>query len=123
MKNVAIFHSANKVISGALLLLLLAGTASAMPPHDREPDFDRMAERLELDDSQKASFITIMKEAHQEKKAQREATKEKTKQQLASILTEEQLGKMEQAHDRRDERRKEMKGKKRRHCKDDDQYN
>lgn len=105
-----------KAISGILITGLLSTAIIASPTfaHDDErgkkrgPNIERLAERLELSEAQKVSFIEIMtvqlekRQALQEEvKAERAALKTETLESLQTILDEEQLGKMEKMMERR----------------------
>lgn len=97
-----------KLILTALLGITL--TAQAAPGTDapRTPDFDRLAQRLELDANQTEAFKTIMKARHEQRQntlkrilAEKKQQDEETRQQLAGVLTEDQLkalGEMERRH-------------------------
>ena len=95
------------VIVSALCVGILgvAGVASAMPPKHK-PDFNRLAEELQVTAAQKDEFVAIMKEQHRERislqqslrqqdreqhKARMDELKEALIGKLQAVLTAEQL--------------------------------
>jgi len=76
------------------LLLLIAAAASAQPPGPPPhggPPIDEIASQLGLTDAQKTEVKRIFDEAHARMEAQREQMRSDVDQQLALILTPEQL--------------------------------
>ena len=99
------------LLTAAALGLTLATGAWANPSdhngerHDRhEQHMDRMAERLDLDDSQRAQIEALMKAHHERTAEARAAIKESHEQmrdEVRAILNEEQVAKMEKMHKRK----------------------
>ncbi|WP_369599891.1 Spy/CpxP family protein refolding chaperone [Hahella sp. SMD15-11] len=88
----------------ALSTLLTIGLTGTVLAHDQDrgPDFDRMADKLELTQEQRDAFIDIMKGQHEKRQAIMDSTREQmkalddeTRARLKNVLTEEQLARME----------------------------
>ena len=72
---------------------------------DRQPNFERMADRLELSDEQRTEFISVMEAQHAQRveimansgtRESMRALREDTRGQLADILTDEQMTQLEE---------------------------
>lgn len=97
-----------KIIAAIALSALMAPVAlMAHPGYGKTGE--RMAEELGLSAEQRTQVEAIMQDAREQRKAQREATREK----MNAVLNEEQRSKLEQMHqDRRaqwEERKRERK--------------
>lgn len=92
------------IISGVLASALYATPVFAKGGHDhkRGPNIERIAEKLELSEAQTVSFTEIMeaqgekrKALQEEVKTQHEALRAETIASLQTVLSEEQLEKVE----------------------------
>lgn len=97
------------LLTAAALGLTLATGAWANPAehggdrHDRH--MDRMAERLELDDSQRTQIEALMKAHHARTAEARAAIKqshEQMRSEVRAILNEAQVEKMEKMHEKKE---------------------
>ena len=129
----------NRTTLFALALTLFAAPALASPGgHDRTPNFERLATKLELSDTQTSEFTRIMTERHEQRRSQMEALRAQresegksdelraqfkaaraqdkldTRNALSGVLTTEQLDKMDAMMERRG------KGKRNRRNRDND---
>ena len=86
----------------SILFLSVSAMAIATPPRHK-PDFDRLAQELQVTDAQKDQFMTIMREQHEKRKALHEQGREAVKERMDSldkaliskleaVLTPEQMG-------------------------------
>lgn len=103
--------------------MILAMTLAAVVPlaayaavdgpsrHDRGARMERMAERLNLDESQKTRMEALFKEH----KAERQALREQMQAQIREILNEEQFAKMQEHREKRREHRKERRERHKNH--------
>ncbi|MGH1440100.1 MAG: hypothetical protein ACRBBR_08335 [Cellvibrionaceae bacterium] len=108
-----------------LLVVFLAGIlgSSLVVAHGKkEPNFDRLAEELNLEESQKAEFVSLMQSQHEKRKVIKEASREERKNMmdqhreetlsaLSSVLTDEQLSSFETHLEQRRAESKERKMK------------
>lgn len=100
--------------AGALGLMLATGSWATANEHgghgghggdrgDRyEQHLDRMAERLELDDTQRARIEALMKQHHERTAEARAAMKQSHEQmrtEMRAILNEDQIAKMDEMHE------------------------
>lgn len=85
----------------SFLTFMTASAAYGMPPR-HEPDFEHLAEEIQISDEQMESFLSIMHEQHENRKSihdeGRENIKDRMEQlddelvnRLSGILTEQQL--------------------------------
>ncbi len=101
----------------ALGLTLATGAWASPGDHggDRhERHMDRMAERLELDDSQRARIEALMKQHHErtaDARAEIKQSHEQMRTEMRAILNEDQLAKMEKMHEKKGEKKGKRKGK------------
>jgi Spy/CpxP family protein refolding chaperone len=116
----------------ALIFSALAAPALANPG-GHAPDFDRVAERLGLDEAQTEQFSAAMQAQHERNQARiaplreqmqqlRAEIQQETNATASGILTPEQMEKFERMQERRAqkrERRRDMRGQRR--GRDDDQ--
>ncbi|MEX0900359.1 MAG: periplasmic heavy metal sensor [Gammaproteobacteria bacterium] len=93
------------LLTAAALGLTLASGAWANPGEhggDRhERHMDRMAERLDLTDSQRAQVEALMKQHHERTADAREQIKkshEQVRTEIRALLNEDQIAKMEKMH-------------------------
>ena len=100
------------LLTAAALSLVLATGAWANPAEhggDRhERHMDRMAERLDLDDSQRARVEELMKAHHErtaEARAQIKESHEQMRSEMRAILNEDQIAKMEKMHEHEGKRK------------------
>jgi len=114
-----VFNS-KKTYMAALLLFGFAVSSLAFSNDKREPDFNRLADKLELVDYQKAEFISVMKIQHEKRQALKEVAREdrksvmeqhhsETLSSLSEVLNDEQLGSFEAHVDKRKERHEARK--------------
>lgn len=97
-----------------LVSLLTLGMAAGAMAHDHKADGSRMAKHLEVTESQMPAFTAVM-EAQKEKRralfeafrAQQDALEAETAEDLAGVLTPEQLTKLEDMKAKRQEKREE----------------
>ncbi|OZG73289.1 hypothetical protein BTA51_12495 [Hahella sp. CCB-MM4] len=89
----------------------LSAFAFAQQDERHPPRMERMFEELQLTEEQQQQVQQIMDASRQ----QHQAIFEDTKAQMATILTQEQLDKMESRH------HEGPRGKKRDHCDDEDE--
>jgi|GEM_PF-1869139 len=108
------------VISSMALALTLSAGAFAMSHEDgeRRPGdgkrLEKMAQHLDLNDQQKSQVAQIMKAQGEKRKvmmethkAQRDAMQADMRSQLSGVLTPEQMQKLGNMREERDERREE----------------
>lgn len=96
------------LIPAAALALALSGGVAAQPgmAGDEMPrHMDRMAEKLELTDTQRTQVAELMKAHHERMQAAREQLHE----DLKKLLTPEQAAKLDAMHERMGEHRGEHK--------------
>lgn len=82
-----------RMILTAVALALVSPVALAdpsMPPRGAPP-IDEIATKLQLDDTQKAEVKRILDAAHQRMEAARKANMQQVDNELAAVLTVEQL--------------------------------
>lgn len=104
----------NKTLLTAVVLGLSLATSAWANPDDHGGDrherhMDRMAERLELDDSQRARMEALMNQHHERTAAARAQIKQSHEQlrtEMRAILSEEQVAKLEKMHERHDKKDK-----------------
>jgi Spy/CpxP family protein refolding chaperone len=101
------------LLTAAALSLALATGAWANPAEhggDRhERHMDRMAERLDLDDSQRARVEALMEQHHArtaEARAQIKRSHEQMRTEMRAILNEDQIAKMEKMHEKKGEKKR-----------------
>jgi phosphate starvation-inducible protein PhoH len=106
-----------KLTAVLMVVAALAGagfTAQSLA-YDTDRHIERLADRLDLEASQKSEFETIVKAHHEAMKAKREAKREAMKaemkashqaleQQLEAVLTEQQMEAFKKMHEKRMER-------------------
>ena len=110
------------IVTG-LLALTLATQVIAADTDRTTRHLERMADRLELDASQRDAFMTTM-QAQQEKRralmegvqAQMQTLHDETTAQLSGVLTAEQLEALQKHHGKGKHKGMWMDGKKGRHC-------
>jgi len=120
----------------ATVVTLLAVPALAGPGgQHREPDFDRLAMKLELEDAQVEQFTTIMKQQHERNQARREAhrqimdengrspelreqmqeqrelARQETRDALSGVLTPDQLSRFDDMMSQRAKRGRSERGR------------
>jgi hypothetical protein len=90
------------------------GQANDKPKRKRKLNWNRLADKLNLDDSQKSTFIEVMNEQHKKRKAIKknsgireamDAVDTELQQSLASVLNEEQLANFIDHQENRKKRR------------------
>lgn len=90
------------------------GQANDKSKRKRKPNWNKLAEKLNLDDSQKSAFIEVMKEQHKKRVAIKQSSgvreamdtvDTELQQSLASVLNEEQLANFVNHQEKRKNRR------------------
>lgn len=113
----------NRQSSAVLLFVVLSAVASSSAfskPKDRQPNFDKLASKLELSGDQKVQFIDIMQDQHekrqllreqrrQEKSAIMEQHRDETLSALSGVLDSEQLEKFEAHMEKRKQKHLQRK--------------
>lgn len=124
----------NKLLIASLLTLGLGlGSVAGVQAQDGEARFgkadgSRMAERIGVTESQLPAFQEVMKAQfekrralHKEFRAQQEALEAETQEQLAGVLTPEQLAELQAMKDKkRDKWQHDSKGRDHKHGHDKD---
>ncbi len=103
----------NKTLLTAAALGLTLATGAWANPGDHGGErhamhMDRMAERLDLDDGQRAQIEALMKAHHErtaEARAEIKQSHEQMRNEVRAILNEEQVAKMEKMHERKDKKK------------------
>ncbi len=105
----------NKIAITSLALLLVTGSAYAIPPAGGPcggPSVERLQKKLELSDEQAASVKTLLEEQREKRRTLHESHREEldqhqteTRERLSAVLTEEQLEKLDSFKEQRKERR------------------
>lgn len=102
----------------ALALAFAGGTALACDhgdggPKNPEKHLERMTENLGLSPEQRDKVKVLLEEHHAKHETQRKAMREEMKSSLATVLTPEQMTKLDQMHEehmsKKEERKKERK--------------
>lgn len=97
--------------AASLMTVLLAGGVAAEPrghgPEHHGPMMGRLAEKLGLDEQQKAQVEPILKNHFDRVREQMQAMHEALRRDLAEVLTDEQLAKFDEMHERRQVRLQE----------------
>lgn len=102
----------------ALALAFAGGTALACDhgdggPKSPEKHLERMTEKLSLSPEQRDKVKVILEDLHTKHEAQRNTMRDEMKSSLATVLTPEQMTKLDQMHEehmsKKDERKKERK--------------
>lgn len=91
-------------------LMMSGGAAAEARGHDPEhhgPMMGRLAEKLGLDEQQKAKVDAIMQDHFERVREQMQAMHESLRDDLAEVLTDEQLAKFDELHEQRRARFKE----------------
>lgn len=101
-----------------LTALLATGVAMAKPFGDPEKmaawldkRIERMTEKLSLNDDQAAKVKTIMQEQMEKRKAMMEQHRTETEARLGTVLTSEQMQKMQEMKEKRKEKRGKGEGR------------
>lgn len=99
------------VLSTLILALLFAEISMAASPAQR-PNFEKLATDLQLDDTQKGQFISIMEQQHEQRRLLRMNSRKSEKvemesidleleQQLSTLLSADQLALFKAKRDKR----------------------
>lgn len=99
-----------------IALTVFSFAAVAGPHHKHHEDkYDRIAEKLELTESQQVQLKEVMQAKHEKIKAAMELIHNETKAELSAFLSDEQVEKLQKRMEKRKEMRKFAKAHKKMH--------